>query len=65
MVVLDEAYADFAEVFAAERGVEYSRGVEYVREGRNVIVCELFRKRRDSRDYVWDTASRIRNLCST
>jgi histidinol-phosphate aminotransferase len=44
MVVLDEAYADFAEVFAAERGVEYSRGVEYVREGRNVIVLRTFSK---------------------
>jgi histidinol-phosphate aminotransferase len=44
MVVLDEAYADFAEVFAAERGVEYSRGIEYVREGRNVIVLRTFSK---------------------
>lgn len=44
MVVLDEAYADFAEVFAAELGVEYSRGIEYVREGRNVIVLRTFSK---------------------
>lgn len=44
MVVLDEAYSDFAEVFAAERGVEYSRGIEYVREGRNVIVLRTFSK---------------------
>jgi histidinol-phosphate aminotransferase len=44
MVVLDEAYADFAEVFAAERGVEYSRSIEYVREGRNVIVLRTFSK---------------------
>jgi len=44
MVVLDEAYSDFAEVFAAERGVEYSRGIEHVREGRNVIVLRTFSK---------------------
>ena len=44
MVVLDEAYSDFAEVFAAERGTEYSRGIEYVREGRNVIVLRTFSK---------------------
>jgi histidinol-phosphate aminotransferase len=44
MVVLDEAYSDFAEVFAFERGVEYSRGIEQVREGRNVIVLRTFSK---------------------
>ncbi len=44
MVVLDEAYSDFAEVFAAERGTEYSRGIGYVREGRNVIVLRTFSK---------------------
>jgi len=44
MVILDEAYSDFAELFAAERGVEYSRGIEYVREGRNVIVLRTFSK---------------------
>jgi len=44
LVVLDEAYADFAEVFAAERGVEYSRGVQYIQEGRNVVVMRTFSK---------------------
>jgi histidinol-phosphate aminotransferase len=44
MVVLDEAYSDFAELFSAERGVEYSRGVDYVREGRNIIVLRTFSK---------------------
>jgi len=44
VVVLDEAYSDFAEAFAAERGVEYSHGVRYVREGRNVIVARTFSK---------------------
>lgn len=44
LVVLDEAYADFAEVFAAERGVEYSHGVRYIREGRNIAVMRTFSK---------------------
>ncbi len=44
MVVLDEAYSDFAEVFATERGVEYSRAIDYVRQGRNVIVLRTFSK---------------------
>src|SRR5437870_878627 len=37
-VVLDEAYYDFAQYFAVARGVEYSRALEYVRQGRNVVV---------------------------
>jgi len=44
LVVLDEAYADFAEVFAAQRGVEYSHGLRYIREGRNVVVMRTFSK---------------------
>ncbi len=44
LVVLDEAYSDFAEVFAAERGVEYSHGVRYIEEGRNVVVMRTFSK---------------------
>jgi histidinol-phosphate aminotransferase len=44
LVVLDEAYADFAEVFAAERGVEYSHGLRYIREGRNVAIMRTFSK---------------------
>jgi histidinol-phosphate aminotransferase len=43
-VVLDEAYAEFAEYFAAERGVVYSRSFDYVREGRNVVVLRTFSK---------------------
>ncbi len=43
-VVLDEAYSDFAEIFAAQRGVEYSRGIQHVRDGRNVIVLRTFSK---------------------
>jgi histidinol-phosphate aminotransferase len=44
LVILDEAYADFAEVFAAERGVEYSHGIRYIREERNVVVMRTFSK---------------------
>ncbi len=43
-VVLDEAYCDFAEHFAAERGVDYSHSLGYVREGRNVVVLRTFSK---------------------
>jgi histidinol-phosphate aminotransferase len=43
-VVLDEAYCDFAEFFAQQRGVEYSRSMNYVREGRNVVVLRTFSK---------------------
>jgi histidinol-phosphate aminotransferase len=44
LVILDEAYADFAEAFAAERGVEYSHGLRYIEEGRNVVVMRTFSK---------------------
>jgi histidinol-phosphate aminotransferase len=44
LVVLDEAYSDFAEAFAAERGVEYSHGLRYIREGRNLVVTRTFSK---------------------
>ena len=44
LVVLDEAYADFAEAFASERGVEYSHGIRYIREGRNLVVMRTFSK---------------------
>lgn len=43
-VVLDEAYYDFASYFAKKRGVEYSHSLEYVREGRSVIVLRTFSK---------------------
>lgn len=43
-VVLDEAYSDFAEYFAAERGVAYSHSMDYVRQGRNVTVLRTFSK---------------------
>lgn len=45
LVVLDEAYSDFATCFAAERGITYSRSMNYVRAGRrNVIVLRTFSK---------------------
>jgi histidinol-phosphate aminotransferase len=45
LVVLDEAYSDFATYFAAERGITYSRSMEYVRSGRrNVVVLRTFSK---------------------
>jgi histidinol-phosphate aminotransferase len=43
-VIVDEAYYDFAQFFAVSRGVEYSHSLDYVREGRNVIVLRTFSK---------------------
>ena len=43
-VVLDEAYSDFAQYFAAQRGAEYSHSLKYVREGRNLVVLRTFSK---------------------
>jgi len=44
VVVLDEAYYDFAVHFAALRKVEYSRSMDYVRRGASVIVLRTFSK---------------------
>lgn len=44
VTVLDEAYYDYASYFAAERGVDYSHGLDYVREGRRVVVLRTFSK---------------------
>jgi histidinol-phosphate aminotransferase len=44
IVVLDEAYFDYASYFAAKRGVTYSRSIEYVRSERNVVVLRTFSK---------------------
>src|SRR5215831_11554014 len=45
LVVLDEAYSDFAEYFARQHGITYSRSFEYVRAGRqNVLVLRTFSK---------------------
>jgi histidinol-phosphate aminotransferase len=44
VVVLDEAYYDFALHFAALQNVEYSRSLEYLGRGMNVIVLRTFSK---------------------
>ncbi|MBZ5531435.1 MAG: histidinol-phosphate transaminase [Acidobacteriia bacterium] len=45
LVVMDEAYYDFASYFAAQRGITYTRSLDYVRAGRaNVLVLRTFSK---------------------
>jgi histidinol-phosphate aminotransferase len=44
VVVLDEAYFDYAQYFAAKRGVNYSHAADYIREDRNVVVLRTFSK---------------------
>jgi histidinol-phosphate aminotransferase len=45
MLVLDEAYSDYAEFYARKASEVYSRSVEYVKEGRqNVIALRTFSK---------------------
>jgi histidinol-phosphate aminotransferase len=44
LVVLDEAYSDFADDFAARHGIRWSRSLDYVREGRQIVVLRTFSK---------------------
>ena len=44
IVVLDEAYYEFAMHFAALRGVDYSHSLDYVRRGESVVVLRTFSK---------------------
>src|SRR5262249_5257393 len=44
IVVLDEAYFDYAHYFAAQRQVEHSRSLDYVHRNRNVVVLRTFSK---------------------
>ncbi len=44
VVVLDEAYYEFALHFAARRKVEYSRSLDYLRQGASVVVLRTFSK---------------------
>jgi histidinol-phosphate aminotransferase len=44
VVVLDEAYYDFASHFASLRKVDYSKSFDYVRQGASVIVLRTFSK---------------------
>jgi len=44
VVVFDEAYYEFAVRAAAQRKVEYSRGLTYLRQGSSVVVLRTFSK---------------------
>ena len=44
ILVLDEAYCDYAEYLSRRRGLTYSRALEYVRGDRNVVVLRTFSK---------------------
>jgi len=44
VVILDEAYYEFALHFAASRNVVYSNSLEYVRQGMSVVVLRTFSK---------------------
>jgi histidinol-phosphate aminotransferase len=44
LLVLDEAYGDFAQYFAVQRGIRYSRALDYVREDCNVVLLKTFSK---------------------
>jgi len=44
ITILDEAYFDFAQHFAKTRGVSYSHSLDYLRQGRNVVVLRTFSK---------------------
>jgi histidinol-phosphate aminotransferase len=44
VVILDEAYFEFAEYFAARRGVRYSRALEWIHEHENLLVLRTFSK---------------------
>ena len=44
VVVLDEAYYEFASYFAARRHIEYSHSLQYLRLGATVVVLRTFSK---------------------
>jgi histidinol-phosphate aminotransferase len=44
VVVLDEAYYEFAAYFAERRKVEYSHSLDYLRQGGSVVVLRTFSK---------------------
>jgi histidinol-phosphate aminotransferase len=44
IVILDEAYYDFAQNFAASRHVDYSHSMDYANQGRRVVVLRTFSK---------------------
>lgn len=44
VVILDEAYHDFAKRFAQLRAVDYSHALDYVKQSRKVVVLRTFSK---------------------
>ncbi|MFZ0806002.1 MAG: histidinol-phosphate transaminase, partial [Candidatus Sulfotelmatobacter sp.] len=44
VVVLDEAYYEYAHYFAAHRSTEFSNSLEYLRQGASVVVLRTFSK---------------------
>jgi histidinol-phosphate aminotransferase len=44
ILILDEAYYDFARHFATQRGLDYSHSLQYVNQGRKVVVLRTFSK---------------------
>ena len=44
IVLLDEAYYDYAQHFATLRGVEYSHALDYVRSDKNIVVLRTLSK---------------------
>jgi histidinol-phosphate aminotransferase len=44
IVVLDEAYYEFALHFASRRGLVYSKSLDYIRQGAGVVVLRTFSK---------------------
>ncbi len=44
LLVLDEAYGDFADYFAKRRSAVYSHAFDYIGQGRNVILLKTFSK---------------------
>ena len=44
VVVLDEAYYEYAAYFATQRKIQYSKSLDYLRQGETVIVLRTFSK---------------------
>ena len=44
LVVLDEAYCDYAQFFARRNAIEYSHSLDYVKQDRNIVVLRTFSK---------------------
>jgi histidinol-phosphate aminotransferase len=44
IVIVDEAYYEFAQYFAGQREIRYSHSLDYVRAGQQVIVLRTFSK---------------------